>query len=370
MSSVPEVKCTLHQNATGVPGSNYTMVLARGTQAGRVNDANGLTDQAHLCVVDGMEVSGPGVPAGTVVFNDGAPSGGLRAITITPPSGTNVSSQTGDIITFTLTQNQKEIDYGSATSFRNLLQDYYATAGTLANGNTNSATNGQDFYDSHLYWYHSGVERPLGYLGFRAQGGPLVASIGPTGYFPNAENIVVMAWADESGGISAGGGENYDASPSETGSESWNNRNIANPTTSPADVNPYLVADCANTRNFINLLEATAGNNTIYRGIAFRVTKVNADGSTANNDLEQIMGPGGFAQTAGRTAFGFLYGPEATVYSLTPPTSLQALSQASPARINYVGNVTDGGSFGNPTQAQTYYYNLVKAELLTIGYSI
>ena len=119
MSSVPEVKCTLHQNATGVPGSNYTMVLARGTQAGRVNDANGLTDQAHLCVVDGMEVSGPGVPAGTVVFNDGAPSGGLRAITITPPSGTNVSSQTGDIITFTLTQNQKEIDYGSATSFRN-----------------------------------------------------------------------------------------------------------------------------------------------------------------------------------------------------------------------------------------------------------
>ena len=82
------------------------------------------------------------------------------------------------------------------------------------------------------------------------------------------------------------------------------------------------------------------------------------------------MGPGGFAQTGGRTAFGFLYGPEATVYSLTPPTSLQALSQASPARINYVGNVTDGGSFNNATQAQTYYYNLVKAELLTIGYSI
>ena len=51
MSSVPEVKCTLHQNATGVPGSNYTMVLARGTQAGRVNDANGLTDQALIYVL-------------------------------------------------------------------------------------------------------------------------------------------------------------------------------------------------------------------------------------------------------------------------------------------------------------------------------
>ncbi len=370
MSSVPEVKCTLHQNATGVPGSNYTMVLARGTQAGRVNDANGLTDQAHLCVVDGMEVSGPGVPAGTVVFNDGAPSGGLRAITITPPSGTNVSSQTGDIITFTRTQNQKNTDYTSTSNFRNLLQDYYATGGTLANGNTNSATNGQDFYDSHLYWYHSGVERPLGYLGFRAQGGPLVATIGPTGYFPNAENIVVMAWADESGGNSLGGGENYDASPSETGSTSWNNRNIANPTTSPATVNPQLVEDCQNTNSFITLLETTAGNNTIYRGIAFRVKKVNPNGSNGNNDLEEIMGPGGFAQTAGRTAFGFLYGPEATVYSLTPTTSLQAFSQASPARINYVGNVTAGVSFGNPTQAQTYYYNLVKAELLTIGYSI
>jgi hypothetical protein len=377
MSSVPEVKCTLNQNATGIPGGNYTMVLARGNNtvppffgAGRVNAANGLTDQAHLCVVDGMEVSGPGVPAGTVVFNDGAPSGGLRGITVTPPSGTNISSQTGDIITFTLTQAQKTADYNNTTNFRNLLQDYYATGGTLANGNTNSATNGQDFYDSHLYWYHSGVERPLGYLGFRAQGGPLVASIGPTGYFPNAENIVVMAWADESGGNSLGGGENYDASPGETGSESWNNRNIANPTNPPADVNPYLVEDCANTRNFIGILEAQANNNTIYRGIAFRVKKVNADGSTPNNDLEQIMGPGGFAQTGGRTAFGFLYGPEATAYSLTPPTSLQAYSQSSPARINYVGNVTAGVSFGNPTQAQTYYYNLVKAELLTIGYSI
>ena len=85
----------------------------------------------------------------------------------------------------------------------------------------NPVTNGQDDYDSHLYWFHSGQERPLGYLGFREQGGALVASIGPGTYpnpfFPSAKNIVVMAWADESGQTSAGGGLTYNASPGENG---------------------------------------------------------------------------------------------------------------------------------------------------------
>ena len=61
MSSVPEVVCKLHLLA----GPATTMVLARGTQAGRVNDAIGLTDQLIYVLYHGMEVSGPGVPAGT-----------------------------------------------------------------------------------------------------------------------------------------------------------------------------------------------------------------------------------------------------------------------------------------------------------------
>ncbi len=48
MSSVPEVVSKV-QLAAGT-----SMELARGTQAGRVNDPLGLTDSAHLCVVPWM----------------------------------------------------------------------------------------------------------------------------------------------------------------------------------------------------------------------------------------------------------------------------------------------------------------------------
>jgi len=375
MSSVPEVKAKLHQNASGV-----TMVMARGNQAGRVNDANGETDQAHLCIVDDMLVSGPGVPVGTTVLNDGAPSSGLRALTLSLPSGTTLTSQTGDIITFTRTQAQKTADYTNTTSFRNLLQDFYATGGTAANNNTNTATNGQDDYDNHLYWFHNGQERPLGYLGFQAQGGALVATIGagtyPNPFFPSAKNIVVMAWADESGGVSAGGGTTYEASPSESGSGTWNDRvNTTNAT---------LLDDISKTRSFITIIEAQAANaglssSDMYRGIAFRVTKVNADGSTANNDLEEIMGPGGFAQTGGRfspsppgtTPYSNSFAPQAFAYSEnSPERSFKSFSNGAPKRITYVGNVSDGASFGSATQAQTYYYGLVKSELISIGFNV
>ncbi len=132
-----------------------------------------------------MDVSGPGVPSGVTVAQVNPPSGGTRIIILSA----NVSSQPGDIITFTLDDNAKEIDYLNTTNFRNLLQDFYATGQTYAQETAagvphNPVTNGQNDYDSHLYWFHSGQERPLGYLGFREQGGALVASIGP-GTYPN-----------------------------------------------------------------------------------------------------------------------------------------------------------------------------------------
>ena len=49
MSSVPEVKAKCDSNSSGA-----SMVLARGNQAGRVNDANGESDSAHLCIVVGF----------------------------------------------------------------------------------------------------------------------------------------------------------------------------------------------------------------------------------------------------------------------------------------------------------------------------
>ena len=336
MNSVPLVRSL----SNGVAGT--TLTLTNGGFPGRVDATAGDTSFAFLCVVPGMAVSGNGIAAGTTVVSVGTVISQNLSIVLSQAH----TSSSGNTITFTLTQAQKTADYNSATNFRNLLQDFYATGATASNGNTNTATNGQDFYDSHLYWYHNGQERPLGYLGFQAQGGSTVATIGPTGYFPDADHIVVTAWADESGG----GINTYKASPAETGAGTWNDRE--NTTVS------VLTQDSAITNSFIAALEVAAGTNTIYRGIAFRVM------GGGGNDLEEIMGPNGFAQTGGRTANGYSnsFLPEALAYNVGS-TSLYNYSNSSPKRITYEGNVTAGSS-------ESYYYALVKTELNAIGFNL
>ena len=350
MSSVPEVKCRVAPNGS----INVSLVLATGNQPGRVNHFGGSTDDSFLCVVPDMLVSGNGIAANTTVDSVGTPSGGQITITLdTAFSGT----QPNDIITFTLTQAQKETDYANANNFRNLLQDFYATGQTLAQelaaGVTpNPVTNGQNDYDSHLYWYHNSIERPLGYLGFQAQQdqGISVATIGPTGYFPNAENIVVMAWADESND----GPGTYRARPQETGPNTWNNRDQT--------TNTNITGDVQKVKTFINDLEAAANNNTIYRGIAFRVQ----NGGPNGNDLEEIMGPNGFAQTGGRTANGYSssFLPEATAYTVAQSLYDQS-GGVGVTRITYSGNVNP-----QPSNGSVYYYNLVRAELNAIGFNL
>ena len=353
MSSVPVVTSKSNGAFTG----STTLRLASGNQAGRVNDPSGLVDDSFLCIIDGMNVSGNGITAGTTVVSGGGSTPSNATITLTLSA--NHFATANDVLTFTLTQNQKDAAYSGANNFRNLLQDYYATGGTASGignpggvPNTNAATNGQDMYDSHLYWYHNPQERPIGYLGFQAQGGFQVATIGSTGYFPDAESIVVMAWADESG-TQAGPPpqtNTYKASPGETGADTWNDR--------ASSVNTVLVADVSATRGFINALEGVAGNNSIYRGIAFRVL------TGANNDLEEIMGPNGFAQTGGRQALGYIYPPEALAYTVNTQ-SLQSFSSTAPKRITYVGSVSN-----QPSNGSVYYYNLVRQELIAIGFSI
>ena len=358
MSSVPQVK----GRANGANQGTTTLVMQSGGVPGRVNDSTGQTDDSFLCIVNGMEVSGTGIPAGTTVVSGGgsAPSGGTLTLILS-----NAHTAANNVLTFTLTQAQKETDYLNTNNFRNLLQDFYATGQTYAQETAagvphNAATNGQDDYDSHLYWYHSGNERPLGYLGFRAQGGATVATIGPGGYFPDADQIVVMAWGDESSESMnpppAGSGITYRASAAEVGTTTWNNRaNIKN---------QNIKTDCVTTRGFVNALETAAGNNTIYRGIAFRVI------SNITNDLEEIMGPNGFAQTGGLTANGYnsSYLPEATAYniqdSLYDLSNVGGTGTGSPIRITYVGNVSNAPSNSN------YYYNLVKTQLNNIGFSL
>ncbi len=355
LNSVPEVLC----RGNGANQGTLLLTLQSGGVVGRVNESSGQVDDSFLCIVNGMEVSGTGITPGTTVVAGGgsSPSGGTLTLTLsaTHTAGTNV-------LTFTRTQAQKETDYLDASNFRNLLQDFYATGQTYAQETAagvphNAATNGQDDYDSHLYWYHSGNERPLGYLGFRAQGGSTFATIGSGGNFPNADQIVVMAWGDESSGVSGtiGSGVTYRASGFETNANSWADRDQT--------LNNNIRTDSVNTRGFINALETAAGNNTIYRGIGFRVV------SSVTNDLEEIMGPGGFAQTGGLTANGYnsSYLPQATAYniqdSLYDLSNVGGTSPGSPIRITYVGNVTPGSG-------GSYYYNLVKAQLNAIGFSL
>jgi len=335
MSSVPQVTKQSDGNNSGT--TTLTFAVAGGNP-GRVNDAGGNTDDSQLCIVNGMTVSGNGITAGTTVVS----GGGTNNLTLSLPQNTS----NGDVITFELTQAQKTADYNSVTNFRGLLQDFYATGGTASSGNNDPATNGQDMYDSHIYWYHQPFERPIGYLGFQAQGGSAVATIGPAGYFPDADQIVVTAWADES----SNGNNTYEASPGETGANTWNDRQNT--------TNLNILNDVTATKGFISALETAAGNNTIYRGIFFRVL------ATGTNDLEQILGPNGFAQTGGRTVNGYdnSFLPEATAYSVATQ-SLRAESHGAPTRITYSGNVTNGGT-------NAYYFNLVRAELNAIGFSL
>lgn len=368
MSSVPEVT----SKSDGLITGSQDIRLASGGNPGRVNDPSGLIDDSFLCIVVGMEVSGNGIAAGTVVSSIGTLATSPPTLTLTLSA--NQFTTASDVLTFTLTQTQKTADYNNVTNFRNLLQDFYATGGTASGTgnpggvpNTNAATNGQDFYDSHLYWYHNREERPLGYLGFQAQGGALVATIGSAAsgaYFPDAKQITVMAWADESG---TNPGQptsiTYQASPGETGTGTWNNRDVT--------TNAVLLDDISKTRDFITVIEQQATNaghssSNMYRGIAFRVS------TGGNEDLEEIMGPGGFAQTGGRfsptppgtTPYSNSFAPEALAYSEnSPQRSFKSFSNGAPKRLTYVGNVTEGAN-------ESYYYNLVRSELVAIGFSL
>ena len=144
---------------------------------------------------------------------------------------------------------------------RNLLQDFYATGGTEASGNTNAATNGRDMYDSHVYWCHTPDERGIQYLGNKGNPG----TIGAGGYFPNADQIVMMGFSDEN--------TSYNLLSNAAGG--WGDR--ANTT------NANIVADVGTTKTFISNMETAAGNNTIYRGIFFRVS----DGGAESEALEE-----------------------------------------------------------------------------------
>ena len=326
MVSAAEVVSSITSSVSGSPN----ITLTNGTNTRKINDSSGTASKAYLAIHNGMEVSGTGVPSGVTVSS----GGGTTSLTLSQ----NVTIAGGTVLTFTSTQAMKDADYADTTNLRNLLQDFYATGGTKGSGNTDPATNGQDYYDSHIYWGHDPVERQIDHLGNRGQG----STIGPGGYFPNADGVVVMGFADESSDYQLGG----------TSNNTWGDR--ANTTVS------NITTDVGTVKSFINALETAAGNNTIYRGIFFNVIGQYNTSSTFN--LEPLLGPTGLNATGGVIANGFSYPPAASAYDPVNDT-LYPESHGSPTRIKYRPDMTDGA-------AQSYYYNEVRAGLNSVGFNL
>jgi len=330
MVSAAEVKVFL--GASGQSGTNINLSAAGAgnVESKKINHSSGKASNAYLCVTNGMEVSGSGVPAGTTVVS----GGGGNNIQLS----NSITATSNQVLTFTTTQAQKDTDYADSTNLRNLLQDFYATGGVKGSPdfNTDPATNGQDMYDSHIYWGHMVEERQIQYLSNAGEG----FTIGSSGYFPDAENIVILGFADESSVYNIAG----------TGAGTWSDR--AN------TVVTDIVSDIQDVQSYINSIETAAGNNSVYRAIFYNVQETGANGA----NLEPILGATGLCATGGRASNGFTYAPDATAYDVNTQT-LYNQSSGAPTRIAYRNNMTNGST-------ASFYYNQVRAGLNSIGFSL
>jgi len=331
MVSAAEVKVFLGPNGQSGTSINLNPLVNNSivnNESKKINTSSGKASSAFLCITNGMEVSGTGVPAGTTVQS----GGGGSTITLS----NSITASSNQVLTFTTTQAQKDTDYADSTNLRNLLQDFYATGGTKGSGNTDTATNGQDMYDSHIYWGHMVEERQIQYLSNAGEG----FTIGSSGYFPDAENVVILGFADESSSYSI----------DQTGPNSWADRQ----NTTVADI----VSDIQDVQTYINNIETAAGNNSIYRAIFYNVQETGTNGAS----LEPILGETGLCATGGRAVNGFTYAPDATAYNINTQT-LYPQSSGAPTRIKYRDNMTNGST-------ASFYYNQVRAGLNSIGFSL
>ncbi len=85
--------------------------------------------------------------------------------------------------------------YNDCTCLKSYLQDFYATSGTQSQGNTTTATNGSDEFNSKVFIISNGAERPFYWLDNLGQG------FGQT-YFPNADTVNMLVFTDENSNAS------------------------------------------------------------------------------------------------------------------------------------------------------------------------
>ncbi len=319
--------------------------------------------KSFLSIRAGMEVISPGtsfIPAGTFVgqilnFDTGSPK-----ITLVDINGSPVSTvgtiPNGTELEFNLTDSMKSADYANTTNLRNLLQDFYATGATEANGNTDRATNGSDAYDSRVYWGNSRDERQIGMLANKGLGD----TIGPGGYYPDADNVVILAFGDES----AGQGATNDYAMSSLNTGGWGDRQ--NSTNTP------LVQDIASTRSFISTLETAAGTTNIYRSKFFHVT--DAGGPDSAISIYPLTSPNGMLAAANFTnppvsdswPAGNTGSPSSIpANAYTNITMLNDYTTSTPPRMFWSADLDN-----SPADPEQYWYDQIRDALVAMGFNV
>lgn len=365
--NIGDTQIQLSQTQSYIPGL-VTEIYDRGTgfQLPNGDPNTGIQPRAiwheFLCIRDGMEITGPaGIPPGTLVYNVSTTA--LIKYDLRDSSGNPVSLTApfpnGTVVTFNLTDAQKSADYANTKNLRNLLQDFYATGATEANGNTDRATNGSDDYDSHIYWGNDYSERPIGGLANHNLGDTIDAN----GYYPNADNVVMLVWGDESTSTVTYPDYGYNMDSASSGSGRWRDRDNV--------TNSNIVADINSTNTFISTLETTAGTNTIYRSKFFHVEPT---AQYADETILPLVSPNGMLAAANFTnppvsdsypagEVGFPASIPANAY--TNITMLNNYTTSTPPRMYWSADLDN-----NPADREQYWYDQIKDALVAMGFNV
>jgi len=354
MTSVPEIYVDMNKG-WNVGASLIEMSSSIFTQTGYVTNPNGLTSQASLLVEPGMLIEGTGIPANTFVGTITYVAFKLD-VTLVDANGATVVTTSGDggnsVCKFTRTDAQKSADYLNTTNLRNLLQDFYATGATEGSGNTDTATNGSDEYDTHILWGMSAEERQLGMLGNKGFG----QGTGPGGIFENADNVVIFGFGDESGG-SQFVSDNYQMGSNDNDADSWKNRNNA--------TNSSLIDDITLVRNFIGDATFT------YRSQFFCAAP-----NTGGAPLVDLLGPNSLVPAANISnppvsdsypagTQGYPASIPATAYSNV--TMLDDYTTSTPQLMRWSNELSvPSGS----AAIQQFWYDQIEASLQDMGFNV
>lgn len=347
IASVTGVKVLVGGTA---PAGSTQIQLSYGNQANKVTvqqPSGNTTGGAYLCVVPGMEAIHPSIPAGTFItvgsnaltFNLVDSNGDPVALTADINQGAN------GVVTFNLTDAQKTADYQNTSNLRNLLQDFYATGGTEASGNTDRATNGSDEFEARVYWCHSGQERQIQMLSNKGLGD----TIDPTGYFPDADSLVIMAFGDESGI-----GYNMDGQHPSSG-PSWSTR--------ASQTNSRIVDDISSVRTFVTNMESAAGKNTIYRAKFFHPE---ATFTYRDSTIKPLVSPEGLlnAGNNGIAVVSSIGLVPASAYN-SSTDNLVNYPSATPARFAWSEDLDN-----SPANPEQYWYDQIRNALIDFGYGV